>query len=245
MTSNGRSSSSERSTSSYFRRSSSSNGSRSYSNFGGRNRRDKEWQKDTYDYHEKDKLIFGDGRQRELSEPLAKAFSSKFEMNGSRRSQSMISGKDEDIWPRKVVTDSRVHSGNKVNGFLNKCSPVSGVKKETIEADFPLLGAEERKIVPEVVRISSPSLTSSFQSLPTGTSTGIGGDRWTSALAEVPILVGSNGTAISSLQQSAPSSPSSVTSGTTTSLNMAETVAQGPGHVQTAPQVGFSPLLFW
>ncbi|KAL3843715.1 hypothetical protein ACJIZ3_001118 [Penstemon smallii] len=220
----GRSSSSDRTTSSYFRRSSSSNGSghlRSYSNFG-RNQRGKEWEKDTYDLHDKDKLLLGDRRNRDFSDPLEN-LSSKFERDGLRRSQSMISAKRGDTWPKKVVTDSSSASANN-SGFLTKGSSVSGFKKTTFERDFPSLGVEEKAVVPEVRRIPSPGLSSSIQSLH-ATSAVIGGEKWTSALAEVPVLVESNGT----------SSSTSMALGTTTSLNMAEAVAQSP--TQNVPQL--------
>ncbi|KAI3445669.1 hypothetical protein Pfo_002334 [Paulownia fortunei] len=235
----GRSSSSERTTSSYFRRSSSSNSSgnfRSYSSFG-RNQRDRDWEKDTYDYRDQDKSALGDRRHRDYSDPLGNTSLSKFDRDGLRRSQSMISGKRGDTWPKTVVTDSSSASGKNTNGLPTKGSPVGGVNKATFERDFPSLGAEERAVIPEVGRVPSPGLSTAIQSLPIGTSASLGGEKWTSALAEVPMLVGSNGTASLSLQQAAPSSSTSVALGSTTSLNMAEAVAHGPSRAQTTPQL--------
>ncbi|KAG8368745.1 hypothetical protein BUALT_Bualt15G0077900 [Buddleja alternifolia] len=227
----GRSSSSERTTSSYFRRSSSSNGSgnpRPYSSFG-RNHRDRDWEKDIYDSRGKDKSFLGDRRHRDFSDPLGNTLTSKFERDGLRRSQSMISGKRGETWPKKVVTDSINASGNNNSGLLG------GVKIASFERDFPSLGAEERALAPDVGRVPSPGLSSAIQSLPIGTTTTIGGEKWTSALAEVPVLVGSNETAISSVQQAGPSSSTPVALSTTGSLNMAEAVAHGPIRVQTTP----------
>ncbi|KAK4438259.1 hypothetical protein Salat_0160100 [Sesamum alatum] len=236
----GRSSSSERTTSSYFRRSSSSNSSgnfRSYSSFG-RSQRDRDWEKDVYDSRDQDKSVLGDHWHRDFSDPLGNSSLSKYERDGLRRSQSMISGKRGDTWPKKVVTDSSSASGKNANGLLSKGSPVGGrAKKSTFEKDFPSLGADERAVVPEVGRVPSPGLSTAIQSLPVGTSGLIVGEKWTSALAEVPVLVGSNGTALSSVQQAAPSSSASVALGSTTSLNMAEAVAQGPSRAQTTPQL--------
>ncbi|KAK6156934.1 hypothetical protein DH2020_011182 [Rehmannia glutinosa] len=234
----GRSSSSERTTSANFRRSSSSNSSgnfRSYSSFG-RNQRDRDWEKDTYGYHDRERSSMGDRRYRDFSDPLGNTSLSKFERDGLRRSQSMISGKRGDTWPKKVVTDSSDASGKNTNGFLTRGSPVGGVNKAAFERNFPSLGAEERSATPEVGRVPSPGLSSAIQNLPVGTSTLIGGEKWTSALAEVPMLGGNNGTILSSVQQATPSSASGALS-STTSLNMAEAVAHGPSRAQTTPQV--------
>ncbi|KAL3814459.1 hypothetical protein ACJIZ3_015727 [Penstemon smallii] len=230
----GRPSSTDRTTSSYFRRSSSSNGSgnlRSYSSFS-RNQRDRGWEKDAYNTHDSDKLVLGDRRHRDFSDPPENILSSKFERDGMRRSQSMISGKRVETWHKKVSTDSSNASGNNVNGLITKGSPVVGVNKATFERDFPSLGAEEKEVIAELGRIPSPGLSSAIQSLPIGTSAAIGGEKWTSALAEVPVLVGSSGTPTSSVQQAVSSSSLG-----TSNLNMAEAVAQGPSRAQTAPQV--------
>ncbi|CAI9765339.1 unnamed protein product [Fraxinus pennsylvanica] len=225
----GRSSGMDRNTSS-FRRSSSSNGSGHlgpYSSFA-RNHRNREWE-DTYGSRDKEKSVLGDQRQQYFSDPLGgDILSSKFEQDGLRRSHSMISGKRGESWPKKVVTDSTNASGNNSNGLLNKGSPISSVNKTTFERDFPSLGAEERPATPEVGRIPSPGLSTAIQNLPIGTSAMIGGEKWTSALAEVPVLTGRLAT---------PSSSAPLALGTTTGLNMAATVAQGPTRAQTMPQL--------
>ncbi|XP_022855096.1 uncharacterized protein LOC111376371 [Olea europaea var. sylvestris] len=217
-------------TNSSFRRSSSSNGSghlRSYSS-SAKNHRDREWE-DTCGYRDKEKSALGDRRQQYILDPLGgDILSSKFERDGLRRSQSMISGKRGESWPKKVVTDSSNSGGNNSNGVLNKGSPISSVNKATFERDFPSLGAEERPATPEDGRIPSPGLSTAIQNLPIGTSAMIGGEKWTSALAEVPVLTGRIAT---------PSSSAPLALGTTTGLNMAATVAQGPTRAQTIPQL--------
>ncbi|KAL0454426.1 UNVERIFIED_CONTAM: hypothetical protein Slati_0781800 [Sesamum latifolium] len=221
------------------RRSSSSNGSghlRSHSSFG-RNHHDRDWGKDAYDSRDKDKSVLGDRWHRDFSDAMGNTLLSKFERDGLRRSQSMISGKRGDTWHKKVGTDLNIASGNNTNGFPSKGSPIGGVNKTTFERDFPSLGAEERAVIPEVGRVPSPGVSSALQSLPIGTPTIIRGEKWRSALAEVPVLVGNNVTGISSVQQAAPSSSTSVALGSTTSLNMAEAVAQGPTRAQTTPQL--------
>ncbi|XP_073122850.1 uncharacterized protein [Henckelia pumila] len=232
----GRSSSSERTTSSYFHRSSSSNGSgnlRSYNSFG-RNRRDRDWEKDRYDSQDKDKSLSGDRWHRGISDSPGNTFSGKFEWDGLRRSHSATSGPHGDTWTKKGVTDSSGAGGNNTNALLTKGTLGGSVNKTRFERNFPSLGTEDKTVIPEVGRVPSPGLSSAIQSLPVGPAAAVGGEKWTSALAEVPVLVGSNGIGISSVQQSASSQPAL---GTTTSLNMAEAVAQGPSRAPVMPQV--------
>ncbi|CAA0839034.1 Unknown protein [Striga hermonthica] len=234
----GRLLSSERTSSSYFRRSSSSNSSgnfRSYSNFG-KKQRDRDWEKDTYDYLEQDKSAKGDRRYHEFSDPLRNTSVGKFERDEIRRSRSMVSGKRVDTWPKRVVSDSNDAIGKNANGVAARPSPIGGVNKAAFDKDFPSLGAEERAVTPDVGRVPSPGLNNAIQSLP-GASALIGGEKWTSALAEVPMLVGGNGANLLPVQQLAPPSFASGASSSTTSLNMAEAVAQGSSRVQATPQL--------
>ncbi|CAI9769692.1 unnamed protein product [Fraxinus pennsylvanica] len=216
-------------TTSSFRRSSSSNGSghlRSYSSFA-RNHRDREWE-DTYGSRDKEKSVLGDRKHQYISDPLGgNILSSKFEQYSLRHSRS-ISGKLGESRPKKVVPDLSNNCGNNSNDLLTKGSPISSVNKASFERDFPSLGAEGRPATPEVGRIPSPGLSTTIQNLPIGTSAMIGGEKWTSALAEVPILTGRLAT---------PSSSAPMTSGSTTGLNMAATVAQGPARAQAMPQL--------
>ncbi|XP_059653408.1 uncharacterized protein LOC132300389 isoform X2 [Cornus florida] len=233
----------DRTTSLYFRRSSSSNGpdrSRSFSSLG-RSNRDRDWEKDIYDSHDKEKSILGGYRHRDYSDPdpLGSILPGRFEKDVLRRSQSMITGKRGETWPRKVAADSsnaNKSNHNNSNGVLPGGSASSSVHKAAFDRDFPSLGAEERQTAPEVVRVSSPGLTTVIQSLPLGPSAVIGGDGWTSALAEVPVIVGSNGTG-GSVQQANPAMSVSVTSSMITSLNMAETLAQGPSRAHSSSQL--------
>lgn len=239
----GRSFSSDRTTSSYFRRSSSSNGSghlRSHSSFGKQH--DRDWERNTYDSRDKEKSIMGDRRRRDSSDGSGAALLSKYERDGFRRSHSMVSGNNADTWHKKVVTDSSTAIGTKANGLLIKSSSIGGVKKTFLEKDFPSLGSEERTVIPEVGRVPSPGLSSAIQGLPLGSSTIVNGEKWTSALAEVPVLVGSNSNGISPVQQAAIPSSTHVASGSSTSLNMAEAVAQAPNRGQTTPSVGYLSL---
>ncbi|KAK1417647.1 hypothetical protein QVD17_26778 [Tagetes erecta] len=224
----GRPSVSERTISSYFRRGSSSNGShylRSYGSF------------DRYSDKENSEI-----RHRDPFDSLGSILPSRFEKEGLRRSHSSVSTKRGESWTRKLVADS--YSVNKTSHSYNNGGALrSGVSssggtcgvKTAFERDFPSLGAEEKQTDAEVGRIPSPGLSSAIQSLPLGNSVVIGGDGWTSALAEVPVIVGSNGsnTPVVHVQSSSISTTTSIATG----RNMAETLAQGPPRAQTAPQL--------
>ncbi|KAK6143740.1 hypothetical protein DH2020_024088 [Rehmannia glutinosa] len=231
----GRSFSSDRITSSYSRRSSSSNGSShlSFHSSFGRNQHDRDWEKDTYDFRNKDKSVLRDHRPRDFSDARGNMLLSKFKRDGLD-SHSMVYGTRGGTWHKKVVTEPSTNSGNDTSDRLTKVSLIGEVKKVAFERDFPSLGAEERAVNAEVKRVPSPGLTSA---VPIGSSTITSGEKWTSALAQVPVSVGSNGTGIPSVQQAAPSSSTSVALGTTTNLNMAEAVAQGPSRAQSTTQV--------
>ncbi|CAI9287136.1 unnamed protein product [Lactuca saligna] len=217
----GRPSVSEKTTSSYFRRTSSNGSShlRSYSSFG-RSNRDRDWDKDII--HDKEKSD-NSHRHRDYSDPLSNILPSRFEKEGLRRSHSSVSSKRES-WPRKVISDKNNHNNGRSVGIGNV--------KIAFERDFPSLGAEEKQIDGEIGRVPSPGLTTAIQSLPIGNAAVIGGDGWTSALAEVPVIVGSNGSNTSVQSTAIPS-----TTSMTTGRNMAETLAQGPPRAQTAPQL--------
>ena len=240
----GRSSNLERTTSSYFRRSSSSNGSghpRSFSSFG-RTNREREWEKDIHDYRDKDKSVLSDHRHRDYSDPLGNILPGRLERDMLRRSQSMITGKRGDMWPRKVAADvstvnKTIHSNG--DGQLASGIVTSSVQKAAFDRNFPSLGAEDKQGAPDIGRVTSPGLTSAIQSLPIGNTVVIGGDGWTSALAEVPVIIGSNTTGVSSVQQSVSASSVSVAPSTTSGLNMAETLVQGPARARAnaTPQV--------
>ncbi|KAJ0836023.1 hypothetical protein HanRHA438_Chr16g0762111 [Helianthus annuus] len=161
---------------------------------------------------------------------------SRFEKDGLRRSHSSVSAKRGESWPRKIVADStgankNIHSQSN-GGALRSGGGISGVKI-AFERDFPSLGADEKQTDPELGRVPSPGLSSAIQSLPVGNSGVIGGDGWTSALAEVPVIVSSNGSNTSVVQPTSISATTSMTTG----RNMAETLAQGPPRAQTAPQL--------
>ncbi|KAJ4964400.1 hypothetical protein NE237_024339 [Protea cynaroides] len=242
---------SDRPSANYSRRSSSTNGSihdkdissysRSYSSFA-RSHRDRDWDKDFLDLHDKDRSVMGDYRDRDYLDPLTNILTSRIEKDTLRRSQSMISGKRGEGLVRRVAADP--NNGNNTsnyqsnsNGLLGGGTIVSSIHKAAFERDFPSLGAEERQAGADIGRVSSPGLSTAVQSLPIGSSAVIGGDSWTSALAEVPVIIGSNSMGLSSVQQSSPTASSTVVASTSAGLNMAETLAQAPSRARTAPQL--------
>ncbi|KAF8377004.1 hypothetical protein HHK36_030376 [Tetracentron sinense] len=239
----------DRTSSSYIRRSSSSNGSmmhdkdpsaysRSYS-ASTRCHRDRDWEKDPLDYGEKERSVLGDYRDRHYSDPSENVLTTRIEKDKSRHSQSKQSGKRGEVWPRRAAADLNiVNNSNHNNGgrLLVGGSIVSGIQKAVFERDFPSLGAEERQGAPDIGRVPSPGLTTAVQSLPIGSSTVIGGDGWTSALAEMPVIIGSSSTGLSSVQQTALASSTPGAPSTMTGLNMAETLAQAPSRTRTTPQ---------
>lgn len=200
----------DRTTSSYFRRASTSNGSahsRSYSTFS-KSHREKDWEKDINEIHSKDK-------HRDYIDHLGNILPNRYGKDILRRSNSMVSGgRRGENWPKKVASDSNnVNKSNHTNG-----NGLGGMHKVAFEREFPSLGGEE------IGRVASPGLSSAIHSLPTGSSTVIGGDGWTSALVEVPTIIGSSG-----------SSPVGANTANT-GLNMAEALAQGPTRARTTPQ---------
>ncbi|XWS67601.1 hypothetical protein CRYUN_Cryun04dG0019800 [Craigia yunnanensis] len=228
----------ERTTSSYFR-SSSSNGSansRSYSSFS-KGHRERDWEKDINGYHDREKAVLSDHRNRNYSDSLDSMLPSMFEKDVLRRSQSMITANRSDTWPRKVTNDSSANSKSNHgsgNGLLSIVSPAV-VSKSAFERDFPVLGAKERQVGSEIGRVSSPGLSTAVQSLPVGTSAVSGSDGWTSALADMPVGVGSSAAGVPISSQNVSAGSASIAPATATGLNMAETLAQGPSRARTPP----------
>ncbi|XP_047307422.1 uncharacterized protein LOC124910788 [Impatiens glandulifera] len=209
----GRSSFSDRATSSYLRWGSNNNGSdhgRSHNSFGSRNNRYREW-----DSRDQEKSNLSDIRRHDYSNQLDNIFPVR-PYKDLRRSQSLANGRGFQPLSGKLASNLSNNSKRVINT----------VHKNQFEREFPSLGTDERQLNPDMRRVSSPGLGSAIQSLPVGVSTLIGGDGWTSALAEVPVIVGSNGSSGAS-PQSIPPNMTSIASSTVVGLNMAETVAQG------------------
>ncbi|KAL4319100.1 hypothetical protein GQ457_18G019320 [Hibiscus cannabinus] len=261
----GRTSVLDRDYSAYFRRSSSSKGfsdSRSYSNFSKGNR-ERDWEKFTNVYHDRKNAVLSDRRNRNYSDSLDNFLPSIAEKDVLRRSQSMITGKRSDTWPRKATNEfsnnSKSHhstgNGKISTAFRDKSAfevdfPSLGAEerpvgyeigrvsspglsnKSSFERDFPSLGAEERQLGSEIGRVPSPGSSNPVQSLPLGTSPGTGSDGRTSALADIPVGVGSSGRGVAVASQNV---CSGLAPTTTVGLNMAEAVAQGTSRALTPP----------
>ncbi|MCH88443.1 chitinase-like protein PB1E7.04c-like, partial [Trifolium medium] len=234
---------SSKNTSEFLDRTSSSNSRRgsingsakhAYSSFN-RNHRDKDRDR------EKDRSNFGDHWDRDGSDPLANLFSGRIERDTLRRSHSMVSRKQGETLPRRVAADTKSGGSsnhNNGNGLLSGGSVGSSIQKAVFDKDFPSLGAEEKQGTAEIGRVSSPGLgATASQSLPVGSSALIGGEGWTSALAEVPSIIGSSSSGSLSAHQTVTATSGSVSSGTSAALNMAEALAQAPSRARSTPQV--------
>ncbi|KAI7747677.1 hypothetical protein M8C21_029015 [Ambrosia artemisiifolia] len=192
--------------------------------------RDRDRDKDIFEFRNKGR---SESRRHDYSDPLGNILPSRFEKNGLRRSHSSLPGKRGEPWPTKVASDLSIVKKDNHN---NCGSLVSGNVKSSFERDFPSLGADEKHVDNDIGRVSSPGLSSVIQSLPIGNSAVIGGDGWTSALAEVPVIVGSNANG-SSVAPPVPPAPVSATTSMPGGRNMAETLAHGPPRTQTPPQL--------
>ncbi|XP_073305790.1 uncharacterized protein [Primulina huaijiensis] len=206
------------------RLSSSSNGSgkHPYSNFT-RSRRDKNFDR------EKEKSLSMDIWDHDS---LASILTSRVDNSALKQSHSLVSRK-----PGEVLAHRADDSRNGINhyGIHNAGSISRGIQKNTFEKDFPYLGTEEKHDVTGVRKILSPGLGSAVQNLPIGNPGFLGGEKWTSALAEVPASLTNNGTDHSTPQQSLGTLMSSASGASSTaSLNMAEALSQSPARVHVS-----------
>ncbi|PHU19665.1 hypothetical protein BC332_10816 [Capsicum chinense] len=220
----------DRSSSSNSRRSSSGTSSKHpYSSFN-RNHRDKNRER------EKERPGTVDLWDHDTSDPLGNILAGRVDKNSLRRSQSLVSRKSGEFLPRRTEdskggissthnTGNGIHSGGS--------SSFNGNQKAAFEKDFPSLGIEER----QVTRVSSPGLSSAVQSLPIGNSALLGADKWTSALAEVPPIIGSIGLGSSASQQSVTAAATPSSSSGMASLNMAEALSQAPLRARATTQI--------
>ncbi|KAK7311583.1 hypothetical protein RJT34_09822 [Clitoria ternatea] len=225
----------ERTFSSNSRRSINGSAKHAYSSFN-RSHRDKDRDR------EKDRLNFVDHWDRDCSEPLADLFPGRIERDTLRRSHSMVSRKQNELLSHRVAVDTKssCNNSNHVNGsdILSGGSIGSSIHKAVFDKDFPSLGTEERQGITEIVRVSSPTLgATACQTLPVGSSALIGGEGWTSALAEVPTIIGSSSTGSLSGPQTTTPTSGSVVSSASAGLNMAEALAQTPSRARSTPQV--------
>lgn len=128
----------------------------------------------------------------------------KSEKESLRSSIPLAAGSLGDPWIKRSGRD--LSNGIPSRGGTSRTT--TGISKPSFERDFPSLGAEEKNVRSALA-----------------TSIIVGGDGWTSALAEVPCIVSSG----------QPSSPAMANA--STGLSMAETLAQAPVRVRTTPQL--------
>lgn len=224
----------DRSHSTNTHRSSRSNGSakHAYSSFS-RSHRDRDREK------EKDRLGFGDHWDHD-SDPLGHLLPTRIENDILRRSQSMILRRPGELLVKKGSVDLK--NGDSSNHYSGNCKLAgnaagAGIQKAVFEKDFPALGSEEKQGVSDIGRVSSSGLSTVVQTLPVGSSALIGGEKWSSALAEVPKSIASINMNSSSVQQNAIAGAGQGSLSATTGLNMAEALVQPPSRARTPPQV--------
>ncbi|CAH8384104.1 unnamed protein product [Eruca vesicaria subsp. sativa] len=217
----------DRSSSTNSRRS-SSNGSAKhpYSSFSfNRSQRDKDRSRD------KDRV---DPWDLDTSMPLRNILTVR-DQDQLRRSHSMVTRKQADHLSRGFsmgLKNGGSSSSYNGNGIRNGPSMGNSFLRTGFDKDFPSLGAEEKHDGQDVVRVSSPGLGSAVQSLPVSNSALIGGEGWTSALAEVPnVIEKACAGPLTSLKANV------VGIGSSTGLNMAEALVQAPARTLTPPQI--------
>ncbi|XP_047983308.1 uncharacterized protein LOC125224014 isoform X2 [Salvia hispanica] len=229
-------SNSEKESSHYLQRSSSSSNSRRSSGINGSAKHPySSFSRSHWDRNrerEKEKSIYEDIWEHD---PLESILNSRVERNSLRRSQSLVSRKTGERSPRRVdKKDSPISE----NGTLSRGSNLNVIQKSVFEKDFPSLGTEDKQSVAGIRRVSSPGLSSAVQSLPVGSSGFLGGEKWTSALAEVPAAVANNGTGHSHAQQNVSTFPNSSSGiSITAGLNMAEALSQPAARGHANPQL--------
>ncbi|KAL7086262.1 hypothetical protein ACP275_14G328700 [Erythranthe tilingii] len=223
----------DRSSSSDSRRISNSNGSAKhpYSSFT-RIHREKNRVRD------KEKSLSDEIWEDGSSNRLASILNSGVERSGFKRSQSLVSRKPGEVFPRRTEDTKNSISRQSSNDVLFGGTNPSGIQKSAFEKGFPSLGTEEKQDMTGTRRVLSSGLSSAVQSLPIGNSGFIGSEKWTSALAEVPAVIANNGTCHS------PSQQNGVTFATSTSgascgagLNMAEALSQPQARVRIALEI--------
>ncbi|XP_052202342.1 uncharacterized protein LOC127808052 isoform X2 [Diospyros lotus] len=217
--------------SSNFERSSSSSGSSKhpYSSFGRTrdNIRDKQ----------KESNVSGDSWGPNCSDPLGGILISRAKKDSKSHSGSLKCRKPGEVLSQRTVDvkNCRNNNSNSRNGVFCGGSSVSSIQETAFEKDFPSLRIEEKEVLLDLRRVSSPGLSMAVQGFSAGNASLICGEGWTSALAEVPPITRSNSMGPSSTQQSVVETPPGVSG--PTFLNMAEALLQVPSQAYATPQL--------
>ncbi|KAL2503515.1 hypothetical protein Adt_19136 [Abeliophyllum distichum] len=185
---------------------------------------------------EKERSLIGDiSEYDDHFDPVGNILTSRVEKSTLWRSQSSVSRKPGDVLPPSVE-NLKTSAANQNSGFGG--SNIRGIQKASFEKDFPALATEDKQAVTGFRGVASHGLSSSVQNLPICNSGLLGGEKWTSALAEVPTILATNGMGQSAVQQSSImiSTPASAVS-TSAGLNMAEALSQAPARVRAATQL--------
>jgi len=196
-------------------------GAQAYSNF---RRRDRKNNPNTRDRdRDRDRPLSADFGPRDYHDSVA---SSRTNRDRLWQKDSGALGGRRELRPKTLESDSA--SVGLPRDYMNG----GGVRRaSSFKREFPTIASVEKKCVLDTGRVSTAV---GRLSLPSPTT--IGGDSWTSALAEIRAVVGSN-VLLSSVAQTAPVSPVTLARNATTGLNMAEALIQPSSQVQTPPQV--------
>ncbi|KAG6529832.1 uncharacterized protein LOC122042774 [Zingiber officinale] len=214
-----------------LRRSLSSNGcvvrekgnsgrSQAYSSF--RRSRDRNQDKD-FDFRDRENKLHSLDNEFEYHDS---AIGVRSEEHALRRSQSFVAGRQVESWPKKLGS-----SGN--NNSPSRGSTIGSIGKTSFDKEFPSLRVEGKQGFSDAVVVSPLGLRTAVQSLPTGSPVIIG----TSALAQVPVKVETDGSINSPVLQASTVNHASTPGSSMPGLNMAEALTQAPSQVSETPQL--------
>ncbi|XP_051139324.1 uncharacterized protein LOC127257078 [Andrographis paniculata] len=219
----------------YLDRSSSSNARRSLSSDGPGKHPYSSFSRSHRDKHRdrvKEKSPLEDIWNNGSADPLESILTSRVERRSLSRSQSQVSRKPGEKLPQRIE-NSQVSGNGALSGGRNS----NTIQKAVLEKEFPSLRTEEKQDLTGIKRVLSPRLTSAVQSSAIGNSGFLCGEKWTSALAEVPAIPTNNGTTSTLPPSVAMVSNLSSTASSPGGLNMAEALSQPAARVRTPTQL--------
>lgn len=188
-------------------------GSEAYNNFGRRDRK-----KDNNPPRDRDRERSLSGNIGSQDYPNSITSSRTDSDRPWHNNHAGVLGRHQELWPKKPESDLR----SVVLPTSQSVSSGGGIRRSSFKRDFPVLASVDKKGGLGVDKVSS---VAESIALPTAA-----GDRWTSVLAEVPVVVGDS---VSTAHVSPVSLPRSKSAG----LNMAEALIHASSRARTAPQV--------
>ncbi|XP_074590918.1 uncharacterized protein LOC141846772 isoform X2 [Curcuma longa] len=134
---------------------------------------------------------------------------------------------------RQVESWAKKHGSSGNNSSPSRGSTIASIGKTSFDKEFPSLRVEGKQGFSDAAVVSPLGLRTAVQSLPTGTPVIIG----TSALAQVPVKVETDGSINSPVLQASTVNHASTPGSSMPGLNMAEALAQAPSQVSDTPQL--------